>query len=125
MKLRYNETLTFVIAESSGYKGTKVATEQHDVDCIFIQSVDFFNAGFQETRDADAVVFVNPEDDFILENYYRLEGMYIVAPLFGAGDDVSWYRIESTSANRDHLLSNTTDNIECLLKKASPIPGVS
>lgn len=123
--LKYKDIATFAIAESGDYRGSKIVTEQHDVKCIFIQSINFQSSGFQEVRDADAIIFPNPKDAFILDNYYRLEGMYVVMPLFDSSDGVSWYRITSVTVNRDHLLSNKTDNIECLLKKVDAIATVS
>ncbi len=123
--IAYNENLTFVIATSEGYKGTKTMTEQHVVKCVFIQSVDYTNSNNQAVRDADAICFPDPADEFIIASYDRLEGMYVLASLFGSSDAISWYRIDSVTVNRDHLLGNVIDNVECLLKKASTIPGVS
>lgn len=123
--LDYNETMTFVVADSSGYKNTKAMTEQYAVDCIFIQNVNYSNSGNQATRDADAICFPDPTNQFIIDKYNRLEGMYVVASLFDSPEAMSWYRIDSVTVNRDHLLNNQIDNVECLLKKASPIPGVS
>ena len=123
--IAYNENLTFVIADSGGYKGAKTMTEQHAVKCVFIQSVDYTNSNNQAVRDADAICFPDPADDFIIASYNRLEGMYVLASLFGSPDAIAWYRIDSVTVNRDHLLGNVIDNVECLLKKASTIPGVS
>ena len=121
----YNEDLTFVIAESGGYKDTKTMIEQHSVKCVFIQSVDYTNSSNQAVRDADAICFPDPTDEFVVASFDRLEGMYVLASLFGAPDAIAWYRIDSVTVNRDHLLGNVIDNVECLLKKASTIPGVS
>jgi len=123
--LKYKDTATFVVVESGDYKGSKVTTEQHDVKCIFLQAVDLISSEFQEIRNADAIIYPSPRDEFILDNYYRLEGMYVVMPLFGASDSVAWYRITNVTVNRDHLLNNKTDNIECLLKKVDAIATVS
>lgn len=125
VRLNYNELATFVIAESDGYRGSRAMAEQHSVDCIFIQSISFSNSSQQETRDADAIIFPNPDDAFISENFYRLEGMYVMVSPFGASGAISWYRIESVTINRDHLLTNSIDNIECLLKKTEAVSGVS
>jgi hypothetical protein len=110
---------------ADGYGNNKTVTQQVDVPCIFIQNTQFRRFGFQENIDADAIMYVDPEAAFVVENLNRLEGIYVVAPLFGAGDAQSWYKIETVTVNRDHLLTNQIDNVECRLKKSSPIPGVS
>ena len=124
-KLDYNETATIVIAESEGYRGKKASIEQHAVKCIFIQELGFSNIRNQELLDADAIMYVDTNDEFISDNHYRLEGMYVLISPFGASAAESWYRVGSVSVNRDHLLSNGIDNVACILKKAEPVPGVS
>lgn len=125
IKINYNQEVTFVIAESNGYKGNKTMKEQYIVKCIILQDIKMQNSGYSETVDADSIIYVDPENTFIQDNYYRLEGMYILSPLFNSPNSISWYRVESVAVNRDHLLDNKTDNIACLLKKTEPIAGVS
>lgn len=126
MNLKYNEVLTFVeVASSSGYGNSKTISSQHDVDCIFIQNTQFNRGNYQENVDADAFCYPDPENSFIQSLANRLEGLYILAPLFGASDDQAWYKVTDVTVNRDHLLTNTIDNIELKLKKTRPIPGVS
>ena len=125
LKLDYPDTATFVIAQSGDYGNKKSVQEQMDVSVIFSQNTQFRHFGFQDQIDADAICYPDIEDDFVIDNFNRLEGMYIMAPLFGAGDDISWYKVTQVIVNRDHLLDNQIDNIELRLKKASAIPGVS
>lgn len=123
--LEYKDVATFVIVESNGYRGTKVPLEQDDVPVIFLQDTNFKSGGFQENITADAICYPDPKNIFVIENHNRLEGMYILAPLFGVADEDAWYKVESATVNRDHLLSNTIDNVELILKKTTMIPGVS
>lgn len=123
--LNYPDTATFVKVEASGYANNKGSVQQVDVPVIFIQSTGFVRAGFQENVDADAICFPDFNNGFIVDNHNRLEGMYVREPLFGEPNDGSWYKITQVTVNRDHLLGNTIDNIELLLKKTRPIPQVS
>ena len=60
-------------------------------------------------------------DAFVVNNANRLEGMYIKAVLFGSDESESWYKIETVSVNRDHLLCNKIDNVEMALNKTRPL----
>lgn len=123
--LDYKDTVTFVRVQSNGYGNTKVVLQQVDVPCIFLQDTNFNESNMQEGITSDAICFPDPENSFVVENENRLEGMFVVAPLFGQTDAQAWYQISSVTVNRDHLLTNTIDNIELALTKASAIPGVS
>lgn len=123
--INYQDTVTFVRVEADGYSGNKIAVQQVDVPVIFIQSTDFIRSGTQENIDADAICYPKKDEPFVTENADRLEGMYIVAPLYGADAVDSWYKVETCTVNRDHLLTNSVDNIALLLKKTEAIPNVS
>lgn len=125
LKLDYPDTATFVEAKSTGYSGSKVMFQQFDCPVIFIQSTDFVHSGHQDNIDADAICFPDINNEFIRALANRLEGLYILMPLFGGADDRSWYKVTRATVNRDHLLTNSIDNIELELKKAEPVPGVS
>jgi hypothetical protein len=123
--LCYQDTATFVKVTTSGYGNDKEVQSRASVPVIFIQNTQFSRSNFQDSVESDAICFPDPENDFVVANYHRLEGMYVLAPLFGSGDEQSWYKVVDVTTNRDHLLENETDNIELRLKKTRPIPGVS
>jgi len=126
LALNYPDTATFVEARSnSGYANKKIVYQQFDCSVIFIQSTDFVHSGFQDNIDADAICFPDINNEFVVSLANRLEGLYILMPLFGAADSQSWYKVTKASVSRDHLLSNSIDNIQLDLKKAESIPGVS
>lgn len=125
IELIYKDTATFVKVSSTGYGDTKVASSQAEVSVIFIQNTQYNRSNNQDSVQADAVCWPDVNSTFIKNNYNRLEGMYILEPLYGAGDNASWYKITDVTINRDHLLENRIDNIELRLKKSTPIPGVS
>lgn len=122
LALTYPDTATFVVVTSGTYANSKTMAEQVEVPVIFLQDTNFQHAANQDGITADSVCYVDPFDAWILSKNYRLEGMYIVAAIFG---EETWYKIESVTVNRDHLLGNVVDNVELLLKKSTPIPGVS
>lgn len=123
--LNYQDEVTILEAASGGYRGTKTVTDYKVIPVIFIQATGFVQAGFQENIDADALCFPDPTSQFVVDNFNRLEGMYIIAELFGVDEDKAWYKIDKVTVNRDHLLENKIDNIQLNLKKTRPILGVS
>jgi len=125
MNLEYKDTATFYRVTAGGYRGDKTVAESASVDVIFLQNTGFEQGSFQENTDSDAVCYPDPLNTFISGNFNRLQGMYILMPLFGASDDESWFKVVSVNVNRDHLLANEIDNIDMQLKKTRPLQGVS
>lgn len=125
MRLNYPDLVTFVEVQSDGYRGSKSIVEQEAVPVIFLQTTGFVSGNFQENVDADAICYPDPTNDFVISNNDRLEGMYILAPLFDVDNDKGWYKVTKVEISRDHLLGNVIDNIQCLLKKSHKIVGVS
>lgn len=121
----YQDTVTFVKVTPGGYGNNKTVSQQAEVNVIFEQDTGFSHSNFQDAVDSDAICRPDPTNAFVIANFNRLEGMYILAPLFGAANDPSWYKVTDVIVNRDTLLNNEIDNIELGLKKTSPIPGVS
>jgi len=125
MRLDYPDTALFVSVTSGGYSNNKTMEAQVLVPVIFLQNTGFARGSFQDTFDADAICYPDPLNDFVIENNNRLEGMYILMQLYESTVEQSWFKIEKVSVNRDHLLSNTIDNISLALKKTRAPVGVS
>jgi len=125
LRLNYRETVTIVKVESDGYKNSKVVVGQAVVPAIFLQNTSFLNDNFQENSDADAVCYPDFTSSFLVSNNFRLEGMYVLAPLFDVNSNDGWYKITNVRINRNHLLDTDIDNIELLLKKSTRIMGIS
>jgi hypothetical protein len=125
MKLCYGDTATFYTTEPGSYANDRVITSFSQVPVIFLQNTQFTHTNFRDDIDADAICYPDPSNTFVIDNNMRLEQMYIKIPLFGVADSKSWYKVDSVSVNRDHLLNNKIDNIELLLKKTKALEGVS
>jgi hypothetical protein len=119
--LDYPDLVTFYSAVSTGYRGSKVAVEAEDIPCYFLQNTGFAQGANQEAVTSDGICFPDFSNQFIVENFNRLEGMYILAQLFGGEANKSWFKITSVTINRDHLLTNEIDNIELNLKKTTAL----
>lgn len=126
VELDYKDTIQLVSTQLStdGY-GTEVIDEIHDVAGLFIENTGWVHSNFRSELVADAEVYLDPNDDFVIENAYRLEGMYILANRYGGTDALQWYKITQVIVGEDKLLDNQIDNVNCQLKKTSEVPGVS
>lgn len=125
MKIPYYDTVNCYIVSSTGYSGVKTITDSASVPATFLQNTAYTHTGFQEGVDSDAVCYVDPTNQFIIDNSNRLEGMYILAELFGVAEDDAWFKVTNVNVNRDHLLQNQIDNIQLDLKKTVGLPQVS
>lgn len=125
MKIPYYDTAVFYLVSSSGYSQDKTIEDYGEVPCTFLQNTSMLRAGFNEGVDSDAICYVDPTNDFIVENSMRLEGMYVHATLFGVDEDESWFKVTAVNVNRDHLLQNQIDNVQLELKKTVKLPNVS
>lgn len=120
----YQDLITIYKVVSGGYGG-KIIEEYEEVSAIFLQGVGFTRTNNQEMITSDAVCYVDPLNSFVVAENNRLEGMYILAPLFDVSDEQGWYRVTNCIVNRDHLLGNTIDNIQLLLKKTNRLINIS
>ena len=63
MFLPYKDTATFYKVASDEYGRKKLVTEYQSVPVIFLQGIKVIQSGGQETLDADAVCYPDPEND--------------------------------------------------------------
>lgn len=118
------DTVKLATTTSDGY-GDKQLTVLTDVKCLFIQRTGVEHANNIESDSSDAVVYLDPHNQVVLDNAYRLEGMYIIAQPFGQSQEQSWYKITGVSVGQRKLLNNAIDNIHCTLDKAAGLAYVS
>ena len=125
IQLNYQDTATLYKVASSGYSNNKVVESEECVRGIFLQDTGFSRNNNQDGVISDARFFIDPTSDIVVDNHYRLEGMYLLAPLFDASDAQGWYKVTKTTINRDHLLGNQIDNVQLDLKKTDRLLTVS
>lgn len=115
------DTVKLVTTTSDGY-GDKTVSVLTEVKSLFIQRTGISHEDHADAIISDAAVYLDPKNETVLNNMYRLEGMYIIAQPFGQSSHESWYRITSVSVGQRKLLDNTVDNIYCRLEKAAGLP---
>lgn len=123
--ISYFDTVTFYKVSGGGYSSSKVVESSDDVACLFLQNTGFNRTSNQEAINSDAICYPDPENTFLIANHYRLEGMYVLAPMFSVDDVDGWYKVESVTINKDILLENKVGNIVLGLKKTAKLSLVS
>jgi hypothetical protein len=104
--------------------GDKTVTVLTSVKSLFNQRTAVTHVDNADGVVSDAIVYLDPKNPVVLDNAYRLEGMYIIAQPFGQDQEESWYRITSVSVGQRKLLNNAIDNIYCRLDKVAGLPYV-
>lgn len=123
--LEYKETITLVKLAVNDDYGYDYIEEQERVPAIIEWNTGHEHANFQDAIVSDAIVYLDPENDYVIENSYRLEEFAVIIDLFDQDQSQAWFKITSATVARDHLLENQIDNVRCTLKKISEITNVS
>jgi hypothetical protein len=122
--IQYSDTATLVKATVDEY-GTERIEETADVPCIIELNTGYLHFDNQDAVNSDAVVFVDPEDEFVQDNFFRLEEMMVIITKYGSPQSEAWYKVTSVGVNTDHQLSNRIDNVQLNLKKTTEIEAIT
>lgn len=120
-KINLPDTVKIINAGVNGF-GDATILDEAVVKGAFFQGTSTSmsnNTDMLETYDAHC--YVDETDPFVLENGYRLEGMYLVVSLYGFSEDESWYKIRDVKLGVTKLLDNVVNNCHCFLQKCEKI----
>lgn len=87
-----------------------------------------FSSGYSHTNNADelnsdAIMFLPADNQFAIDNFYRMEEVLVKLQLFGMPDSQAWFKVTKADVARDTQLCNEADHIECFLKKTATPDG--
>lgn len=88
---------------------------------LFVQGNSQSESRFVEALGTDAHIYLDIDNPYVQENAYRLEGMYIVANLFGGPVNEAWYKIARVKVGQRKLLENDINNVHCFLTKCDAL----
>lgn len=114
--LDYKDTIRIVDQTFDGY-GDETINESVDVPALFLQSTGEVHALNTQILTSDAHAYIDPTDEFVIENAYRMEGMLVQANPFDGNEDDAWYKIIRVVVGQDKLLTNSIDNVHIYLSK--------
>lgn len=118
--LTYKDDLTIYETGQDGYGDFSILKEV-PVKGLFLQGT---SSSFQSTTEAiatDAHVYLDIDNDFIKQNAFRLEGLFIKCNTLNGLDNESWYRIVSAKVGQRKLLDNELNNVHCRLVKVEAL----
>lgn len=121
----YKDTITLVVTGLNDYADSSEIEETAQVPALVVMQTAFSHDNNVDNIESDAYVFVDPTDEFVIENHHRLEGMYCVVQKYGEPQTSAWFKVIQSQTSDDILLNNETDNIMLLLKKSASLYDVS
>lgn len=120
-KVKLPDTVRIINTAVDGY-GDTVVLDEAIVKGAFFQGTSQDHRNQTDMLEAyDAHCYVDETDPWILEQAFRLEGMYLVLNLYGGTDRESWYQVADVQLGVTKLLDNVVNNVELMLRKVEPI----
>lgn len=121
--LNYLDTVRLIQTAQDGY-GDNTISVDIEVGALFHEGTSQAQSGYVERIACDAHVYLDIDNPFIQENAFRLEGMYLVANLYGGKESESWYKISRVVLGQRKLLDNAINNVHAYLQKVDALEGI-
>lgn len=122
--IQFNDTITLVTTTPDEY-GSEIVDEIAEVNAAIDLNTGYSHSSNQDAVTSDAIAYLDPNDEFIQDNFYRLEEMLVMIDLFGTPESRAWYKITQVNPARDTQLCNRVDHVEVLLKKTTEALDIS
>lgn len=120
--LNYQDTIVLADTLPDEY-GTEQISDQTSVGALIVVNSGYSHGANQDAVTTNTVVFVDPSNQFVIDNSYRLEEFLINMPIYGTAIEDAWYKVVNVDVNRDILLCNQIDTISLTLKKTVGSPS--
>lgn len=121
--LVYQDEVYLIDTTQNGY-GDSVAFLIGKIDGLFLEGSSQSDINHVEALGTDAHIYLDVNNEIVIENAFRLEGMYIVANLYGGKEAESWYKIARVKVGQRKLLDNAINNVHCFLTKCDALTDV-
>lgn len=115
-RMPFKDTVTLYEVTSDHY-GDPVIGEAHVMKGAYEQTTTKQHSDHQDFIAGAPRLYLPPEDAYLLERAYRIEGMFVQVNLFGGGTQDHFFEITEASPIRDTLLGNQVWHVECELRK--------
>ena len=118
--LNYQDTVKLVQTTQNGW-GDHTVSVVAEIPALFHEGTSQAQSSYVERIACDAHVYLDPENEYIKGCGFRLEGMYLVANLYGGIENESWYKISRVVVGQRKLLTNEINNVHCYLTKCDAL----
>ncbi len=120
--LEYRDVVTIYQTVKNAY-GTDSLPSSGDVlyslKGMLVQVMNFGHSNYQDGISAATILHLPPDDPFLLERGFRIEGLIVKVDPYGAPADSQYFRLGPVNVARDVLLNNEVHNVECALTKVA------
>ena len=118
--LDYKDDIFLVETAQDGY-GDNTVSHIEKLKGLFVQGNSQSQSNYTEMLGTDAHVYLDIENEFVLANAFRLEGMYVVCNIFDGIESESWYKISRVKVGQRKLLGNEVNNVHAFLTKCEAL----
>lgn len=118
--LEYKDPVILINTAQDGWGDNAIGHIEH-LNGLFLQGTNQAESNYVEALSCDAHIYLDIENPFVKENAFRLEGMYVVANLYGGIESESWYKIARAKVGQRKLLENDINNVHCFLTKCDAL----
>lgn len=118
--LDYKDPIILVETGANGYGDESVVHVEHLLG-LFHQGMSQTQINYVDTAGTDAHVYLDIENEYVKQNAFRLEGMYIVANLLGGPQSEAWYKISRVVVGQRKLLENDLNCCHAFLTKCEAL----
>ena len=118
--LDYKDPVILIETAQDGYGDNSVAHVER-LNGLFVQGTSQSQSNYVEALGTDAHIYLDVENEFVLQNAFRLEGMYLICNLYGGIEPESWYKIARVKVGQRKLLGNEVNNVHCFLTKCDAL----
>lgn len=120
-KINLQDKVKIINAGVDGYGDAMVLDEATIAGAFFEGTCQNKSNNTDMVETYDAHCYVDETADFVVENGFRLEGMYLVISLYGFDNKKSWYKIRDVKLGVTKMLDNQVNNCHCFLQKVEAL----
>lgn len=122
--INYGDTITLVSTAPDEY-GTEEIVDEEVVKAVVDLNTGYAHGNNEDQENSDATVAIDPNNAFVIANYYRLEEFLVRIELYSTPKADAWYKVVKVALAKDTQLCNKLRHIELSLKKTVGVQDVS
>lgn len=115
--LIYQDVATVLRTQTDEY-GDEFVADSAEVGCLFRYGMSLAHSNYVDSVGTDAHAYLDINNQFIIDNRHRLEGMYLIFNRYGNDE---WYRIDREVIGRTLLTTNEDNCLHVNLSKVAPL----
>lgn len=120
LPLVYKDAVTLLETGANGWGDETIIHVEHLMG-LFHEGTSQSHSGYVDNIASQAHCYLDINNQFVQENAFRLEGMYLIANLYGGREKESWYKIDRVVVGQRKLLENDINCCHVFLQKVEAL----